>query len=182
MKEINHEIGTGVFHELPEDLEKVLRSNQDLLFKWNNLTPLARNEWICWVTIVKKPETREEHIKRLSEEIMEGKKRPCCWPGCPHRRESAQKIMTLHPGGKQGVNILLRRYEVIKTFILSKLKEHSEISFDELTAIAVKELSANFDGKVVWYMVTVKLDLEARKLIERVPKTSPHKLRLTKEL
>jgi hypothetical protein len=92
------------------------------------------------------------------------------------------KIMTLHPGGKQGVNILLRRYEVIKTFILSKLKEHSEITFDELTDLAVKELSANFDGKVVWYMVTVKLDLEARKLIERVPKTSPHKLRLTKEL
>ncbi|MBU1014356.1 MAG: hypothetical protein KKG99_15255 [Bacteroidetes bacterium] len=92
------------------------------------------------------------------------------------------KIMTLHPSCKQGVNILLRRYEVIKTFILSKLKEHSEIGFDELTDLAVKELSANFDGKVVWYMVTVKLDLEARKLIERVPKTSPHKLRLIKEL
>lgn len=92
------------------------------------------------------------------------------------------KIMTLHPSGKQGVNILLRRYEVIKTFILLKLKEHSEISFDELTDLAVKELSESFDGKVVWYMVTVKLDLEARKLIERVPKTSPHKLRLVKKL
>ncbi|PKP50956.1 MAG: hypothetical protein CVT92_13995 [Bacteroidetes bacterium HGW-Bacteroidetes-1] len=92
------------------------------------------------------------------------------------------KIMTLHPNGKQGVNILLRRYEVIKDFILSKLNEHSEISFDELTDLAVKELSESFDGKVVWYMVTVKLDLEARKLIERVPKTSPHKLRLTEEL
>ncbi len=92
------------------------------------------------------------------------------------------KIMTLHPNGKQGVNILLRRYEVIKDFILSKLNEHSEISFDELTDLAVKELSESFDGKVVWYMVTVKLDLEARKLIERVPKTSPHKLRLVKEL
>ena len=92
------------------------------------------------------------------------------------------KIMTLHPGGKQGVNILFRRYEVIKTYILLKLKEHSEITFDELTDLAVKELSANFDGKVVWFMVTVILDLEARKLIERVPKTSPHKLRLVKEL
>lgn len=90
--------------------------------------------------------------------------------------------MTLHPNGKQGVNILLRRYEVIKDLILLKLKEHPEISFDELTELAVKELSESFDGKVVWYMVTVKLDLEARKLIERVPKTSPHKLRLTKEL
>lgn len=92
------------------------------------------------------------------------------------------KIMTLHPSGKQGVNILLRRYGVIKDFILSKLKEHSEISFDELTDLAIIELSESFDGKVVWYMVTVKLDLEARKLIERVPKTSPHKLRLIKEL
>jgi hypothetical protein len=92
------------------------------------------------------------------------------------------KIMTLHPSGKQGVNILLRRYEVIKDFILSKLKKHSEMSFDELTDLAVKELSATFDGKVVWYMVTVKLDLETRKMIERVPKTSPHKLKLTKEL
>lgn len=92
------------------------------------------------------------------------------------------KIMTLHPSGKQGVNILLRRYEVIKDFILLKLKEHSEICFYELTNLSVKELSESFDGKVVWYMVTVKLDLEARKLIERVPKTSPHKLRLIKEL
>ena len=88
------------------------------------------------------------------------------------------KILTLHPSGKQGVNILLRRYEVIKDFILAKLKDFSEISFVELTDLAVKELSESFDGKVVWYMVTVKLDLEARKLIERVPKTSPHKLRL----
>ncbi len=92
------------------------------------------------------------------------------------------RILTLHPRGKQGVNILQRRYGVIKDFILSKLKEHSEISFDELTDLAIIELSESFDGKVVWYMVTVKLDLEARKLIERVPKTSPHKLRLTKEL
>lgn len=91
------------------------------------------------------------------------------------------KIMTLHPSDKKGVNILLRRYELIKDFILIKLKEHSELSFDELTDLAVKELSATFDGKVVWYMVTVKLDLEARKLIERVPKTRPHKLRLTEE-
>lgn len=76
---------------MPEDLKKVLSSNSGLLDKWNILTPLSRNEWICWVTIVKKTETREEHIKRLSEELLEGKKRPCCWPGCPHRRESAKK-------------------------------------------------------------------------------------------
>ena len=85
------EIATGVVHEVPEDLEKVLISDETLLSKWNNLTALARNEWICWVTIVKTAETLKEHIERLSAEIVEGKKRPCCWPGCPHRRESAKK-------------------------------------------------------------------------------------------
>jgi len=84
-------IATGVVHEVPDDIVKQLLASEDLLDKWNKLTPLARNEWICWVTIVKKEETRKEHIIRLSEEILEGKKRPCCWPGCPHRRESAKK-------------------------------------------------------------------------------------------
>lgn len=94
---------------------------------------------------------------------------------------SEEKIMTLHPDGKRGVNILKRRYDVIKNFILKTLKSRKEISFEELTDMAVITLSKTFDGKVVWYMVTVKLDLEARKIIERVPKTSPHKLRLIKK-
>jgi uncharacterized protein YdeI (YjbR/CyaY-like superfamily) len=91
MKNEKIEIATGVVHEVPEDLEEVLRANSDLLEIWNRLTPIARNEWICWITIVKKPETRKEHIERLCEELKEGKKRPCCWPGCPHRNENAKK-------------------------------------------------------------------------------------------
>lgn len=87
----NITIEEGVVHNVPDDLKKVLRSNAGLLEKWNKLTPLARNEWICWTTIVKQEKTRKEHIKRLTEEIIEGKKRPCCWPGCPHRRPSAKK-------------------------------------------------------------------------------------------
>ena len=82
-----------VVHQVPKDLKNVLSSNYDLLKKWKSLTPLARNEWICWVTIVKKIETRKKHIERLSEEILEGKKRPCCWPGCPHHRESAKNVL-----------------------------------------------------------------------------------------
>lgn len=85
------EIAPGVVHEVPEDLKAVLTSNSDLLLKWNHLTPLARNEWICWVTIVKKSETRKEHIDRLSSDLLNGKRRPCCWPGCPHRRPNAKK-------------------------------------------------------------------------------------------
>lgn len=91
MKKNTHEISAGVVHEVPEDLEKILIANQYLLSKWNKLTALARNEWICWVTIVKKKETRNEHIARLCEDLRKGKQRPCCWPGCPHRRENAKK-------------------------------------------------------------------------------------------
>ncbi|MGD9202195.1 MAG: YdeI/OmpD-associated family protein [Chitinispirillia bacterium] len=52
---------------------------------WEDITPLARNEWICWVESTKKFETRKKRIKRVVEELKEGKRRPCCWPGCSHR-------------------------------------------------------------------------------------------------
>ena len=84
-------IEEGVLHTVSDDIKEVLLSNAALLEKWNKLTPLARNEWICWATIVKQEATRKAHVQRLSEDILEGKKRPCCWPGCPHRRESAKK-------------------------------------------------------------------------------------------
>ncbi|MCC6815268.1 MAG: YdeI/OmpD-associated family protein [Saprospiraceae bacterium] len=84
-------IEEGVVHKLPDDIRIVLVNEPGLLEKWNKLTALARNEWICWTTIVKQESTRREHIQRLREEIMQGKKRPCCWPGCPHRRPNAQK-------------------------------------------------------------------------------------------
>ncbi len=90
-----------------------------------------------------------------------------------------EKILTLHPQGKTGVNILKRRYDVIRNFIVETLIEHTEISFKALTELAGARLSDHFDGSVSWYIVTVKLDLEARGIIERIPKTSPHKLRLS---
>jgi hypothetical protein len=84
----------GVVHRLPNDLKTILAKTPKLREQWNALTPLARNEWICWVTIVKKADTRQVHLTRLSTEIRAGKKRPCCWPGCPHRRPSAAKWFT----------------------------------------------------------------------------------------
>jgi uncharacterized protein YdeI (YjbR/CyaY-like superfamily) len=78
-------------HLMPEDLQDLLDSNPDVNAKWDTLTPLTKNEWICWVTIVKKLETRNEHLVRLCEDLLKGKRRPCCWPGCPHRRKSAGK-------------------------------------------------------------------------------------------
>jgi uncharacterized protein YdeI (YjbR/CyaY-like superfamily) len=78
-------------HETPDQLQAALDRNPALLTRWESLTPLARNEWICWMTSPKKAETRDAHLARLREEILAGKRRPCCWPGCPHRRASAQK-------------------------------------------------------------------------------------------
>lgn len=80
-------IETGVVHELPDDLKKALSADPKLIETWNGLTPLGRNEWICWVIFVKKPETRAAHIIRLCKEIAEGKRRPCCWAGCIHRKK-----------------------------------------------------------------------------------------------
>ncbi len=84
-------MATGVVHRIPTDLKKLLTANPDVLKKWNDLTPLARNEWICWVTMVKKAETRADHVRRLQEDLRKGKRRPCCWPGCPHRNPEAAK-------------------------------------------------------------------------------------------
>ncbi|MBL7996499.1 hypothetical protein JNM05_14120 [bacterium] len=90
------------------------------------------------------------------------------------------KILTLHPQGKKGVNILKRRYDIIKDFIIETIEKHKEITYEDLNDLAIEKLTDTFDGKVVWYIVTVKLDLEARGIIERIPKTSPHKLRIKK--
>jgi hypothetical protein len=78
-------ISSGTVHKVPADLRKSLLSSRAVQAAWNGLTPLARNEWICWVTYVKKPETRQNHVKRVCSELLEGMHRPCCWPGCPHR-------------------------------------------------------------------------------------------------
>ena len=91
-----------------------------------------------------------------------------------------EKIMTLHPQGKSGVHILKRRYDVIKDFILDTVEKSGDISYGDLSDMAVEALAETFDGKVVWYVVSVKLDLEARGIIERIPKTSPHRIRLKK--
>jgi uncharacterized protein YdeI (YjbR/CyaY-like superfamily) len=85
------EIATGVVHTVPADLRAALMGNPKVLALWNDLTPLARNEWICWMTIVKKEETRADHLRQISERLLDGERRPCCWPGCPHRNEKAKK-------------------------------------------------------------------------------------------
>ena len=82
-------ISGGVVHDLPEDLRKALAADAKARVAWEDLTPLARNEWICWTISVKKAETREEHVTRLVKQLKEGKRRPCCWIGCVHRTDKA---------------------------------------------------------------------------------------------
>jgi len=92
----------------------------------------------------------------------------------------SEKFMTQHPQGKEGVNIDKRKYDNVKNAILSIIEQHGEIKFSELTD-AVGEKLTDFDGSIGWYTTTVKLDLEARDFIERVPKSSPQRLRLKSE-
>jgi uncharacterized protein YdeI (YjbR/CyaY-like superfamily) len=79
------EISRGVVHDLPADLKKALTSEAKALETWEDITPLARNEWICWIESAKKGETRIRRIEWARSNLRDGKRRPCCWPGCPHR-------------------------------------------------------------------------------------------------
>jgi len=82
-------ISSGVVHDLPLDLRTALSSDSRALELWESLTSLARNEWICWVTHVKTPEKRKEHVERVVLQLKEGMRRPCCWYGCVHRKDKA---------------------------------------------------------------------------------------------
>jgi len=78
-------ISSGVVHTVPSDVRQVVNSYPKVKLAWEDITPLARNEWICWIVSAKKMETRERRLKRMKEELVSGKRRPCCFGGCPHR-------------------------------------------------------------------------------------------------
>jgi uncharacterized protein YdeI (YjbR/CyaY-like superfamily) len=80
----------GVIHDLPPDLQAELTAQATALEAWQDITPLARNEFICWVEDAKQQATRERRIRRTREELDEGMRRPCCWPGCKHRERNGR--------------------------------------------------------------------------------------------
>ena len=83
-------ISAGVVHSVPEDLRSLLVADMAALEKWEDITPLARNEWLCWVEDAKQLETRHRRLDRVRADLKEGKRRPCCWPGCPHREKTGK--------------------------------------------------------------------------------------------
>ena len=80
----------GVVHRLPADLRRALVANPTALDAWKDITPLARNEFICWVEDAKQATTRTRRIRRTQEELEDGLRRPCCWPGCAHRERNGR--------------------------------------------------------------------------------------------
>ena len=77
----------GLVHKIPADLVRALIESKAATGFWENLSPIARNEFICWVEDAKQETTRMRRIKRTVEELLEGQKRPCCWAGCIHRTD-----------------------------------------------------------------------------------------------
>jgi uncharacterized protein YdeI (YjbR/CyaY-like superfamily) len=80
----------GAVHKLPADLRAALIADAAALAAWKDITTLARNEFICWVEDAKQQPTRERRIRRTVEELNEGQRRPCCWPGCKHRERTGK--------------------------------------------------------------------------------------------
>lgn len=79
----------GTVHKAADDMRLAIEADSAVLAIWQSLTPLGRNEFICWVEDAKQATTREKRIRRTIEEMQEGKRRPCCWPGCIHRTDKA---------------------------------------------------------------------------------------------
>jgi hypothetical protein len=87
-------------------------------------------------------------------------------------------ILTLHPEGKQGVRISQEKYEVVRAAILNALRTHGELTFTDLSLAVQEQLRGRFDGSISWYVTMVKLELEARGQLKRVPKSKPQRVKL----
>ena len=82
-------LSDGTAHTLPDDLRQALIADTAAAELWEDITPLARNEWICWTIAPKQQKTRDDHVRRVVSELKDGMRRPCCWLGCIHREDKA---------------------------------------------------------------------------------------------
>lgn len=81
----NGSVAGGTVHQMPADFKKALISVTKAKVVWDDITPLSRNEWICWVISGKRAETRNIRIDKALSKLKGGMRRPCCWAGCTHR-------------------------------------------------------------------------------------------------
>ncbi len=86
---MTQKISSGTVHKIPNDLKEAISTDKKAFEKWEDITPLARNEWICWTISPKQQQTRDEHVTRVVSELKEGMRRPCCWIGCTHRKDKS---------------------------------------------------------------------------------------------
>jgi len=84
---VTKQLGDGTVHKLPEDMRKVISADSKMLAIWETISPIARNEWICWTITCAKAETRAKHIVVMKDKMHKGERRPCCWVGCVHRTD-----------------------------------------------------------------------------------------------
>ena len=77
-------ISSGTVHGVTKELREIIASSPSILSVWEDITPLARNEWLCWITSAKEDETRERRIRIMLDKFKKGERRPCCWAGCIH--------------------------------------------------------------------------------------------------
>ena len=119
----NQTISGGVVHPLPDDLRQALQADSAMLAQWQDITPLARNEWICWIEDAKRETTRHGRITRARENLTAGKRRPCCWPGCPTASAPARRdsLLELCLHGESGVYRLQARAS--KSAMTSRITE-----------------------------------------------------------
>src|SRR3954451_10445560 len=94
----------GVVHDLPADLRTALVADGAVLETWKDITPLARNEFICWVEDAKQEKTRERRIRRTQEELEDGMRRSCCWPGGGHRERNGRYLYAGTPASRSCTN------------------------------------------------------------------------------
>jgi len=103
-------------------------------------------------------------------------------PKKPRSKAAETRITTKHPEkDKQGVRISKAKYETVRKAIVAALRAKGELTFADVVKAVNKALKGKFEGSISWYVTTVKLDLEARKVLRRVPKSSPQRIRLAKK-
>lgn len=89
-----------------------------------------------------------------------------------HQRMSGDRVLTLHPQGKKGRRIDAVKYQATREAVIGALSS-GDLTQNELVETASAALEGRFEGSKGWYVESVKLDLEARGLVERY-RSKPH--------